>query len=203
MGQDSEAPTILVVDDDRAVRTLVQAYLERAGYAVLTAGDGEEGLDVFRRHQDGIALLLTDVVMPKMDGMKLADAVLKVRPHLPVIFISGNAQNADRGHGCLAKPFTSSQLVNKIHQVLASKKWSGQSSTENGRGKQPAEPLSPREKEVLQLICQGCSSKAIARQLGISFKTVTSHRTHILEKVGVRKTVSLVRFAIRAGYIEA
>ena len=122
------------------------------------------------------------------------------------IDISGNTQNADRGYGCVAKPFTSSQLVTKIGQVLVSRKTEPTSSLENGRVKQQAGPLSPltqRENEVLQLICQGSSSKAIARQLGISFKTVVSHRTHILEKFGVHETASLVRYAIRSGFIAA
>lgn len=112
--------TTLLVDDDRAIRTLVAAYLERAGYTVLTASDGEEGLSVFRLHQDDISLVVTDVRMPKLDGLHLADSILSVRPNLPVIFISGDMHQADRGWGCIAKPFTQVELVSRVRQVLSS-----------------------------------------------------------------------------------
>jgi two-component system cell cycle sensor histidine kinase/response regulator CckA len=76
MDLNTERPTILVVDDDCAVRKVVKLFLERAGYAVLTASDGEEGVSVFQQHQENIALLLSDVLMPKMGGLQLADTVL-------------------------------------------------------------------------------------------------------------------------------
>ena len=91
MGLDTETQTILLVDDDAAVRTLVTAFLESAGYAVLIAADGVEGLRVFQQHQDSIALLLSDVTMPKMSGLQLADSVLTLRPELPVLLMSGYA----------------------------------------------------------------------------------------------------------------
>ena len=76
--------TILVVDDDCAVRTLMRIVLERAGYSVLVAADGEEGLHVFRQYHDRIALLLTDVMMPRMNGFDLADRYKKARSgHVP------------------------------------------------------------------------------------------------------------------------
>jgi FixJ family two-component response regulator len=206
MNPNPEPQTILVVDDDRSIRTLVQAHLERAAYRVLTAADGEEGLHVFRQHQDRIMLMVTDVVMPKLDGLQLADAVLAMRPHLPVIFMSGNTPNVDRGWGCLAKPFASSELVSRVRQALASKELKRTILTGSDRMEQPANLLSRltnRELQVLQLICAGCSSKAIAHKLGISFKTVVSHRSHILRKAGVHEVVTLVRFAMRAGYVEA
>jgi two-component system cell cycle sensor histidine kinase/response regulator CckA len=121
MDLDTGTQTILLVDDDCAIRTLVRAYLERAGYAVLTAGNGVEGVSVFQQHQESIALLLSDVLMPKMGGLQLADTVLTLRPQLPVLFISGNMQSADRGCGCIAKPFTSAELVGRVRQVLANK----------------------------------------------------------------------------------
>jgi two-component system, cell cycle sensor histidine kinase and response regulator CckA len=116
---DTAAKTILVVDDDRAVLTLVGAFLERGGYTVLTASDGAEAVSIFQQHQERIALLLTDVTMPRMDGLRLADAVLTLRPQLPVIFMSGNMQHANRGYGCIAKPFTSGEIVGSVRQALA------------------------------------------------------------------------------------
>ena len=110
--------TILVVDDDRTIRMLVRAFLEDAGYTVLVAADGVEGVSVFKQHQSDIALLITDVMMPNMNGFDLADCVLQIDPQLPVIFISGNIQDADRGHGCIAKPFTPAAVVSRVRQAL-------------------------------------------------------------------------------------
>jgi CheY-like chemotaxis protein len=111
--------TILLVEDECEIRALVKACLEHAGYAVLAATDGIEGVSVYRQHQSEIALLLTDVMMPNMNGLELADCVLALDSRLPVLFISGNAPSADRGYGCVAKPFTSAALVNRVRQALS------------------------------------------------------------------------------------
>jgi CheY-like chemotaxis protein len=82
------------------------------------AADGVEGLSVFKQHQSDIALLITDVMMPNMNGFDLADCVLQLDSQMPVIFVSGNIQGADRGHGCIAKPFTRAALVSRARQAL-------------------------------------------------------------------------------------
>ena len=118
MELDQQVETILVVDDDLEIRTLVKVFLEQAGYAVATAANGQDGLDTFRRHRSQIALLLTDVRMPNMNGLDLADRVLELDTQLPVLFMSGDAWNANRGLGCVAKPFTAVELVSKVQQGL-------------------------------------------------------------------------------------
>jgi DNA-binding NarL/FixJ family response regulator len=196
----------LLADDDSAIRTLVTMFLERDGYAVLAACDGAEALGVFQRRHESIALLLSDVAMPKLNGLQLADAVHRLSPELPVLLISGNIREADRGWGCILKPFTSGELTGRVRQILAENGPGASSHSARGRVGQPAEPLAPftsRESEVLQLICDGYSSKAIGHKLGIAHRTATCHRTRILQKAGVHETASLVRFACRAGYIEA
>ena len=82
------------------------------------ADDGVEGVSVFKQHQHDIALLITDVMMPNMNGLDLADCVLELDSQVPVIFISGNIQDADRGHGCMAKPFTPAAVVGRVKQAL-------------------------------------------------------------------------------------
>lgn len=114
--------TILVVDDDSAIRTLMRVVLERAGYSVLVAADGEEGLHIFRQHQDNIALLLTDVGMPRMNGFDLADHVLEPGSQIPVVFTSGTMPDADCGFGCIPKPFKPDALIGKVHEVLEEQK---------------------------------------------------------------------------------
>lgn len=115
---DTKRTSILVVDDDHTIRRLVGIVLEHAGYTVLMAADGVEGVAEFKRCQPDIALLLTDVMMPNMNGFDLADYVLELDSQLPVLFISGNAEQADRGHGCIAKPFTAAALVSSVRQAL-------------------------------------------------------------------------------------
>jgi DNA-binding NarL/FixJ family response regulator len=198
--------TILLADDDGAIRTLAAMFLEREGYAVLTASDGAEAFSLFRRSQESIALLISDVTMPKMNGLELAAAVRTLRPRLPVILISGNTPNADCGWGCIAKPFTSGELAERVRQALAENAPQAPIHAPSGRAEQRAEPLSPltkREFEVLQLVCHGYSNKVIGAKLGITLRTAACHRSRILDKAGVHETASLVRFALRAGYIEA
>jgi DNA-binding response OmpR family regulator len=98
-----------------------QSFLENAGYPVVTAADGEEGLLYYETHQSNIVLLLTDVMMPNMNGLELADRVLRLDSQLPVLFMSGDAWGADRGFGSVVKPFKSAELVARVNQVLDAK----------------------------------------------------------------------------------
>jgi DNA-binding response OmpR family regulator len=110
--------TILVVDDDLGIRSLLKIFLEKAGYTVATAADGQEGLSFFVQYQSSIALLLTDVRMPNMNGIDLADRVLELDAQVPVLFMSGDAWNVSCSLGCLAKPFNSVELVTRVNQVV-------------------------------------------------------------------------------------
>jgi two-component system cell cycle response regulator CpdR len=118
---DAHCDTILVVDDNLDIRTFAQAFLEHAGYAVVTAANGHEGFRRYNTHRSSVALLLTDVRMPQMDGLELADRILKLDSHLPVLFMSGDAWSADRGFGCIMKPFQPVELVARVNQILAAK----------------------------------------------------------------------------------
>jgi CheY-like chemotaxis protein len=115
---DLHRETILVVEDDFDICALIRIFLENAGYTVVTADDGEEGLRAYQMHQPSIALLLTDVRMPKMNGVELADRVLQLNSHLPVLFMSGDAPRLNLRSLCLAKPFNSADLVGAVASVL-------------------------------------------------------------------------------------
>ncbi len=117
--------TILVVEDEELVRVAVRTSLERLGYTVICAGDGDEASILARAHTGVIDLLLTDVIMPRQNGRQVADQLQIMRPGLQVIFMSGYAENAIVHHGVLdenleflEKPFTQTSLVRKIRQVL-------------------------------------------------------------------------------------
>jgi CheY-like chemotaxis protein len=108
---------ILVVDDDRAIRTLVKVLLEAEGYTVLIADGAETALQLYDPSK--VALLLTDVMMPNMNRLELADQLLKREPQLRILFMSGS-EEVNRGCGCMAKPFTGAGLVRRIGEALES-----------------------------------------------------------------------------------
>jgi PAS domain S-box-containing protein len=116
-GQGSE--TILLAEDDAAVRSLARRALEQYGYHVLEAVNGREALDIIRRHRGEIALLLTDIVMPEMGGRRSAEHILQTRPDIKVLYMSGYA-GADRpdGRALVQKPFTPESLARKVREVL-------------------------------------------------------------------------------------
>jgi CheY-like chemotaxis protein len=106
---------ILVVDDNQAILTLVKSFLEIEGYTVLMAADAETAMKLYDRSK--VALLLTDVVMPDMSGLELADQLLQREPELRILFMSGSAE-ASRGFGCVAKPFTGDGLIRRVGEAL-------------------------------------------------------------------------------------
>ncbi len=120
-----EHETILLVDDDSNIRALTRTLLERAGYTVLTAADGQEGLRLFQIHQASIGLLLTDLRMPNMDGRDLADRVLQFDASLPVLLMTGESSSAHGGYECVTKPVKPGELVQRVNEKI---------NARNGRG---------------------------------------------------------------------
>jgi CheY-like chemotaxis protein len=119
--------TVLVVEDEEALRKVALRALGKSGYTVLTAGDGEEALRLSAQHAGEIHLLLTDVIMPRLGGRQLAERLVAVRPGLRVLYMSGYTDDAIVHHGVLepdtqllSKPFTASDLRRKVREVLDS-----------------------------------------------------------------------------------
>jgi two-component system cell cycle sensor histidine kinase/response regulator CckA len=121
---DGGSETVLVVEDDSAVRSLMATVLRRRGYRVLVAHDGAHALRICDEYLPAIHLLITDVVMPRMNGVAVADAVRARRPATRVLFVSGYTADAPidlTGHGAdgfLPKPFTPAALAKKVRAVL-------------------------------------------------------------------------------------
>jgi CheY-like chemotaxis protein len=112
-----QSKTILVVDDNHAIRTLVKSFLEIEGYTVLIAGDAEAAIKLYKEHRSAVALLLTDVAMPHMNGLELADHVLRLEPKMRILLMSASA-GATRDFGCVAKPFTPAEVIGRVGELL-------------------------------------------------------------------------------------
>jgi hypothetical protein len=118
--------TVLIVEDQDAVRQLASAWLARLGYRVLEASNGPEAIELARRYPGQIDLLLTDVILPLMNGQALAEELLRTRPGIKALYVSGYA-GAVVDHGgmpegdwaFLAKPFSREALAAKVREVLA------------------------------------------------------------------------------------
>jgi len=125
MGSDRNGGTILLVDDDESVRILVQRILIQQGFHVITARDGAEALEVASAYAEHIGLLLTDVIMPKVNGLVLARRLVQQRPGIRVLYISGYVEHSillakDPGSIIVQKPFTPTELIEAVRQTLAS-----------------------------------------------------------------------------------
>jgi two-component system cell cycle sensor histidine kinase/response regulator CckA len=120
--------TILIVEDEESVRKLVERTLSDAGYNCLSAVDAESALDIARGFSGTLDLLLTDVILPGMNGKLLAEKLMLQRPGIKVLFMSGYTDNAIVHHGVLDagteflnKPFSAQTLRNRVQEVLAQK----------------------------------------------------------------------------------
>jgi two-component system cell cycle sensor histidine kinase/response regulator CckA len=121
------AETILLAEDEKAVREIAREFLSLSGYTVLEAGDGAEALDIASRHQGPIHLLVTDIIMPQLGGRELAERVTELRPEIKVIYMSGyteysSLRSSDFAETAvlLSKPFTRSALARTVNEVLKS-----------------------------------------------------------------------------------
>jgi CheY-like chemotaxis protein len=109
---------VLVADDEAAIRNIVRFTLEGAGYFVLTAGDGEQALDLSRGFHGAIHVLVSDMAMPKLNGMALRKQILSERPTVKVLLMSGSAGQPFEGVAFLPKPFSPGQLEQGVQQLL-------------------------------------------------------------------------------------
>lgn len=117
---------ILIVDDETSVRDLLCTVLLNHGYQVLSAGDGVEGIELFKIHHEEIDLVITDLHMPRSSGQTFADLVRPIRPKMPILFMSGldSAENGDQPGPArstdpfLLKPFKPAALLSEIHKLL-------------------------------------------------------------------------------------
>ena len=125
MGPEGKGGTILLVEDSDVVRDVVARMLEDGGLTVLRASGGEEALALARGADAPIDLLLTDIVMPKVSGVELADRMERERPGMRILFMTGYAEEVVVSEGilgkhreCIGKPFTQEQITKRVRELL-------------------------------------------------------------------------------------
>ena len=190
--------TVYVVDDDPAIRDSISLSLSLRGYHIAQFASAEDFLDAFGTGWTGC--VIADIRMPGLSGLQL-QAELKVRGcELPVVIITGHgdvssARTAFRGHAIdfLEKPFDDEQLISAIETAFEHELGRINKLAVTARREATLSSLSPREREVMNCLIRGLHAKEIGEQLGISHRTVEVHKAHIMEKMGVRSVIDIVR----------
>src|SRR5580765_837351 len=206
---------ILLADDHQLFRQGLRSMLPADEFEVVAeAADGQHAISLARRHEPDIAVL--DVSMSGLNGVDTTREVLRASPHSKVLVLSMHREHPyviealrAGARGYVLKSQATAEFLGALRDVARGDVYVPQAYwsvivESNQNGKDPlSDPLSAREREVLQLIAEGLTTKAIAGALNISFKTAESHRTRIMAKLDIHETASLVRYAIRRRLIEA
>ena len=192
---------VFVVDDDAAVRQGLRFMLRTVGYSVDAFPSARSFLDAYDPRRGGCLLL--DIRMPQLTGLELQQQ-LNVRGwRIPVIFITGHgtvslaiAAMKAGAFDFIEKPLREEALVESIERAVHWNDRAYEERLERVTLQARVLALTPREREVFELVAAGEPNKAIARQLGISFHTVELHRAHIIEKLQARSLSDLIRMGI-------
>lgn len=204
---------VLLAEDQLIVRQGFRAMLERDGFDVVgEAGDGRRAVELAAELKPDVAVL--DLAMPLLNGVDAARGILKVSPATRPILLT---MWAERPHilaalragitGYLLKTRAVEDLERAIHEVMQGGVYLSHGVSREvfqefiAHPEAREDPLTPREREVLQLVAEGKTTKEIAVVLGVSVKTADTHRGNIMEKLGIHETASLVRYAIRTGLV--
>jgi DNA-binding NarL/FixJ family response regulator len=209
---------VLIVDDHTVLRDTLRLLLETNGEVEVLgeAGDGRQAIDMAVQLKPDVVLM--DTAMPGLNGIEATQVIRKRLPKTRVLILSGLGHEDQvrkalqaGASGYVLKSSSAEELLLAIKTVSQSNTYLSQSLAEGDRlrtylmagdSKSSRESsLSPREREVLQLIAEGYTTRAIAERLFISVKTVEAHKEHIVQKLGVRGSAELIRYAIRKGLI--
>jgi FixJ family two-component response regulator len=198
----NDAPTVFVIDDDRLIRDGVRSLIGSVGLQVVAFGSAREFLCSTR--PDAPACLVLDVRLPDLSGLDLQLELRRLDIHIPIIFITGHGDipmtvEAMKAGAVefLTKPFRGQDLVKAVQGAIARDRSARQERTKMGELHKRVDTLSPREREVLDMVAAGMLNKLIAAELGISELTVKTHRAHVMEKMGAESLADLVRITER------
>jgi two-component system, NarL family, response regulator NreC len=205
---------IVLADDHVLVRQGLKSLLEREGFQVVAeASDGQEALRHVESLQPDIAVM--DISMPTLNGLNAAREVRRASPKTKTILLTQHDESQyirealEAGvKGYVLKNQVASDLLLAIRQVSRGQVYlspgvsSAVMEAYQSKSEKSKNPLTLRERQVLQLIAEGKSTKDVASLLGISVKTAESHRTRLMQKLDIHETASLVLYAVRHGIVQ-
>ncbi|HET6922389.1 MAG TPA: response regulator transcription factor [Anaeromyxobacteraceae bacterium] len=205
---------VILADDHALVRQGLKALLEREGFLVAgEASDGQEAVRLVPEVRPEVAIL--DISMPLLNGLDAAREIRKCAEGTKTILLTRHDEDqyvtaALRAgvKGYVLKSQAATDLVAAIRQVSGGGIYLSPGVSRAvveaylSKSELPADPLTSRERQVLQLIGEGKSTKEVAALLGVSVKTAESHRTRLMQKLDIHETASLVRYAIRRGLVQ-
>jgi DNA-binding NarL/FixJ family response regulator len=213
---------ILIADDHQVVRKGIRAVLDgRAEWEICgEAANGREAVAAAARLKPDLVIM--DIAMPEMNGVEATRQILQHHPRIQILIVS--MYESERlvrdvlvagARGYLLKSDASDDLIAAVEALCRHKLWFTSKITDvvlrgyldglpplSGRSNTPTDVLSPRQREIVQLVAEGRSNKEIAETLEITIKTVETHRAHIMAKLDLHSISDLVRYAIRNAIIE-
>lgn len=194
----SAAAVIYVVDDDDGMRRALNTLLGTVGYKTAVFSDPKE----FLAHYDGNSpgCLVLDIRMPNMSGLELQQHLNRMGSMLPVIFITGHGDvpmavqaMKEGAFEFIQKPFRDQDLLDRINHALKQDTDNRNMVARRADVLHRLESLTPRERQVMDLVVDGAANKVIAIDLGLSERTVEIHRAKVMEKMGARSVAHLVK----------
>jgi RNA polymerase sigma factor (sigma-70 family) len=197
----SQDPTVFIVDDDVEVRDAIKLLMDSVGLAAQTFASAQDYLDHFDPDRPGCLVL--DIRMKGMSGLDLQERLMEEPVHPPIVIITGHgdvpmAVRAVKGGAVdfIEKPFNDQVLLDAVHRAIE------QDAERRGRASRLAdiqarlEKLTPREREILNMVVAGKRNKVIAIDLGISQSTVEAHRAKVMEKMEAATLSDLMRMML-------
>jgi RNA polymerase sigma factor (sigma-70 family) len=201
----AQTPLVFIVDDDASIRKSVSRLLRSGGYEAEAFASATEFLESGRLEQSPACLIL-DVRMPGLTGMDLQERLCALKSTLAIIFITGHGdipmgvQAMKSGAvDFLQKPFDDTQMLAAVAKAIAESTSDRQMQVEIESVEQRLATLTPREREVLELVVTGMLNKQIAADLGTVEKTIKVHRARVMKKMQVQSLAELVRLVEKAG----
>ncbi|MEX2488524.1 MAG: response regulator [Pseudomonadales bacterium] len=190
---------VYLVDDDEAVRHGLGMLLETVGHEVRAFGSADDFLANYEA--DRPACLILDIRMPSVSGLELQEVLAERGLHPPIIFLTGYgnvpaAVKALKGGAIdfFQKPVDDEQLLlDRVQEALQLDVASRGEASKRAEARTLLDQLTPRETQVMELMCQGKANKVIAAELEISERTVELHRAHLMKKLGIRSIPDLIR----------
>lgn len=205
---------VVLADDHVLVRQGLKSLLEREGFQIVAeASNGQEALRFVQTLKPDIAVM--DITMPILNGLEAARQMSLPSPKTKIIlltqhdeeqYLSEALEAAVKGY--VLKSQVASDLIQAMRQVSRGEVYLSPGvsgavmDAYRSKSEKPRDPLTTRERQVLQLIAEGKSTKDVASVLGISVKTAESHRTRLMQKLDIHETASLVLYAVRRGIVQ-